>query len=158
MNLLRIIVASCLTLVGVSLAALTILTPASSGTTTPHRHHAPPAEPPPAEPLPGPPPAESLPVAGLDVILAAIGCERPAVQVEAAELHEVSCRLAAGRYTVMTFTTRAGEDAWLGEAESYGGTYLVGDGWAVVAASNLLSGLLPRLGGRIEGRIEDHRH
>lgn len=140
MNLLRMIVASCLTLVGVSLAAFTILTPASSGTTTPHRHHAPPAGP--------------LPVAGLDAILAAIGCERPAVQVEAAELHEVSCRSAAGRYTVMTFTTRAGEDAWLGEAESYGGTYLVGDRWAVVSASNQLSGLRTRLGGRIEG----HRH
>jgi hypothetical protein len=145
MKLLRMIVASCLTALGVTLAALTIFTPPSSGTATSHHHRPPPA----GEPLPVA--GEPLPGAGLDRILAAIGCERPAVQVDAAELHQVSCRTAAGRYTVMTFATRAGKDAWLGEAESYGGAYLVGDRWAVVSTSDLLSGLGARLGGRLEG-------
>ncbi|MFC4112895.1 hypothetical protein [Nonomuraea zeae] len=146
MKLLRVIVASCLTLLGVSLAAVTIFTPAPAGTAATHHHQARPVI------------DEALPAAGLDRILAAIRCERPQTQVDAAELHGVSCRSAADRYIVMTFATRAGEDEWLSEAESYGGTYLVGDRWTVVSASKLLSGLRARLGGHIEGPVESHRH
>ncbi|MEV0308053.1 hypothetical protein [Nonomuraea fuscirosea] len=54
----------------------------------------------------------------------------------------------------MTFATAAGEDAWLGEARPYGGTYLAGDRWAVVAEPALLDELRDRLG----GEIENHPH
>ncbi|MEW9549386.1 hypothetical protein [Nonomuraea sp. NPDC050783] len=135
MKRLRSFVASGLLLLGAVLAVSTILAPASTGTAAAgHRHRA------------GP-----LPVAGLDRILAAVACRHPEVQVDAAELHEVACRSAAGRYTVMTFATSRGESSWLGEAEPYGGTYLVGDRWAVVSTPALLDGLRARLGGRIEG-------
>ncbi|NUP24319.1 MAG: hypothetical protein HOV96_26415 [Nonomuraea sp.] len=141
MRLVRIVVASCLTFLGVSLAVLTVFMPASSSTAAVHRHGARPV-------LDAP-----LPRAGLGRILAAVGCVRPKVQVDAAELHQVACSTTTGRYTIMTFTERANQDAWLGEAQAYGGTYLVGDRWTVVASSALLPALRTRLG----GRIEDHQ-
>ncbi|TDD11484.1 hypothetical protein [Nonomuraea diastatica] len=142
MKHLRIIAAFSLTFLGVSLAALTIFAPAPSGTASAHHHRAPAAVDTP------------LPAAGLDRILAAIECDRPAVQVDATDLHEVSWQTDAGRYFIMTFTTRAGQEAWLKEAQAYGGTYLVGDRWTVVSAPDLLTALHARLG----GRIENHQH
>jgi hypothetical protein len=141
MKAMRVIVASYLTFLGVFLAVRTIFTPAPSSTAAAHSHASPPVLDPP------------MPEAGLERILAAVQCERPKVQVDAAELHQVACRTAAGRYTIMTFTTQANQDAWFGEAQAYGGAYLVGDRWTVVSSSNLLPALRALLG----GRIEDHQ-
>ncbi|MEO3796780.1 hypothetical protein ABGB14_41840 [Nonomuraea sp. B10E15] len=142
MRHLRIIAASSLTVLGVGLAVFTIFAPAPSSTATAHHH---PTRPVAGEPLPG---------AGLDRILAAIECDRPSVQVDASELRQVSCRTGAGRYVVMTFTTRENQDAWYEGARAYGGTYLVGDRWTVVSDPKLLAEPHARLG----GRIESHQH
>ncbi|TDC85387.1 hypothetical protein E1292_48845 [Nonomuraea deserti] len=143
MKHLRIIAASSLIFLGVSLAALTIFAPAPSSTATAAHHHG-------AQAAADTP----LPAAGLDRILAAAECDRPAVQVDATELRQVSCQTDAGRYVIMTFTARSGQDAWLEEAQAYGGTYLIGDRWTVVSTPDLLTGLHARLG----GRIENHQH
>ena len=138
MKVMRVVVASYLTFLGVVLAVVTIFAPAPSGTAAVHEHGS------------SASPPTSLPTAGLGRILDAVGCEQPKVQVDAAELHQVACRTDAGRYTIMTFTTQANQDAWLGEAQAYGGAYLVGDRWTVVSSADLLPELRGRLGGRIE--------
>ncbi|NBF00294.1 hypothetical protein FE391_44050 [Nonomuraea sp. KC401] len=142
MKHLRIIAASSLTALGVGLAVFTIFAPAPSSTATAHDH---PTRPVADTPLPG---------ASLDRILAAIKCDRPSVQVDASELRQVSCRTGAGRYVVMTFTTRKNQDAWYEGARAYGGTYLVGDRWTVVSDPKLLAEPHAQLG----GRIETHHH
>ncbi|MGW2148680.1 hypothetical protein ACWCOT_30565 [Nonomuraea bangladeshensis] len=142
----RSIAASCLILIGVSLAVSTFLTPDPALTTTAHaataHRHA--TQPPP----PGDAP---LPAADLEQLQRAVACTDPKPQVDATELREVICHTPAGRYTLLTFATQAGARAWLDEAQPYGGIYLVGDRWTVVAAPDLLTDLRARLGGRLEG-------
>ncbi|MEU4514596.1 hypothetical protein AB0G05_34290 [Nonomuraea wenchangensis] len=129
-----------------SLAVSTFLTPDPAHTTaahaaTTHRH---PTQPP-------PPADEPLPQAGTEQLLRAVACTDPHLQVDATELRQVTCHTPAGRYTILTFATQTGTRAWLDEAQPYGGTYLVGDRWTVVAAPDLLTDLRARLGGRLEG-------
>ncbi len=145
----RSIAASCLILIGVSLAVSTFLTPDPALTATAHAttaHGAPAHQHPPQ-----PPRDEPLPQAGADQLLRAIACTDPQVQVDAAELRQVICHAPAGRYTILTFTTQTGTRAWLDEAEPYGGTYLVGDRWTVIAAPDLLTDLRTQVGGHLEG-------
>ncbi|MGR6920274.1 hypothetical protein ACU635_39085 [[Actinomadura] parvosata] len=54
-----------------------------------------------------------------------------------------------------TFAGGTGERAWLDDAEAYGGSYLVGDRWVVVAAPPPLEGVSRRLGGTVEAA---HHH
>ncbi|MFF0770723.1 hypothetical protein ACFYUK_17685 [Nonomuraea wenchangensis] len=142
----RSIAASCLILIGVSLAVSTFLTPDPALTTTAHaataHRHA---------PQPPPPGDQPLPAAGMEQLLRAAACADPQVQVDATELRQVICHTPAGRYTILTFATQDGARAWLDEAQPYGGTYLVGDRWTVIAAPDLLTGLRAQLGGRLEG-------
>ncbi|MBB6553234.1 hypothetical protein [Nonomuraea rubra] len=93
----------------------------------------------------------------MDQIAAALGCPRLAVQVDAAELRQAAGDTAGGRATLLPFATEEGERAWLDEAQTYGGTSLVGDRWVVVSAGTLLESLQRRLGGRIE-RSQPHSH
>ncbi|MEU6785026.1 hypothetical protein ABZ912_38045 [Nonomuraea angiospora] len=140
MNYLRSTAATCLTVLGVGLALFSACGVQRGDHETGHHHQDQPV-------------AEgALPTASLRRIEAAARCPRPEVQVDAAELHQVACRSPQGRYTILTFATSAGEQAWLGEAQSYGGTYLVGDRWAVVSGPGLLRGLRTQLGGEIEAR------
>jgi hypothetical protein len=93
----------------------------------------------------------ALPVAGMDQLATTLGCPNPNMQVDAAELRQALCQTPEGRYVLLTFSTDAGKRAWLDEAQPYGGTYLVGDRWAVVSERPLLERLQGRLGGQIEG-------
>ncbi|AQZ63860.1 putative lipoprotein [[Actinomadura] parvosata subsp. kistnae] len=93
--------------------------------------------------------------AGMERLATAAGCARPAMQVDAAELREAACRTSRGQYTLLTFATGAGERAWLDDAEAYGGSYLVGDRWVVVAAPALLEGVRRQVGGTVEAA---HHH
>ncbi|MEV5555316.1 hypothetical protein AB0L44_16815 [Nonomuraea wenchangensis] len=124
-----------------SLAVSTFLTPDPALTATAHRHA---TQPPPVG-------DEPLPQADADQLLRAIACTDPQIQVDATELREVICHTPAGRYTILTFTTQTGTRAWLDEAQPYGGTYLVGDRWTVVAAPDLLTDLRTQVGGDLEG-------
>ncbi|GAA3073911.1 hypothetical protein GCM10020254_17150 [Streptomyces goshikiensis] len=54
-------------------------------------------------------------------------------------------------YRMLTFAADKGQRAWLDESQNYGGTYLVGDRWVVVAASpDALAPLRKRIGGTVE--------
>ncbi|MGW3352803.1 hypothetical protein ACWDA3_56745 [Nonomuraea rubra] len=86
----------------------------------------------------------------MEQLAAATGCARPAMQVDAAELRQAVCQTSRGRYTLLTFTTDKGKRAWLDSAQMYGGTYLVGDRWVVVAEPALLERLREQLGGMVE--------
>ncbi|MFG1697128.1 hypothetical protein [Nonomuraea sp. NPDC049309] len=86
----------------------------------------------------------------MDEIGAGLGCPRPALQTDAAELRQAVCQTSRGRYTVLTFATDRGKRDWLDAAQMYGGTYLVGQRWVVVSTPALLDGLRQRLGGQIE--------
>ncbi|MER7759053.1 hypothetical protein [Streptomyces sp. NPDC097619] len=77
----------------------------------------------------------------------AAGC-RPEQVTAAAELWEGACRTPRGALRLLRFATAGGQRAWLAEARAYGGTYLVGDRWLVVAQDpGALPGLRDRLGG-----------
>lgn len=94
--------------------------------------------------------ATRLPRASMEQIAATLGCARPSMQVDAAELRQAVCQVPQGRYTMVTFTTDDGKRAWLKSAQAYGGAYLVGDRWTVIAEPALLEGLRGRLGGEVE--------
>ncbi|WP_226900461.1 hypothetical protein [Nonomuraea phyllanthi] len=91
-----------------------------------------------------------LPTAGMEQIAGTLGCPSIDMQVDATELRQAVCRTSRGRYTLVTFTTDAGKRMWLDAAQAYGGTYLVGDRWVVIATPALLEALREQLGGRIE--------
>ncbi|MCB5166752.1 hypothetical protein LG634_18135 [Streptomyces bambusae] len=93
--------------------------------------------------VPGPPPLEPL--------ASAVPCT-PEVVTDAGELREGACRTGEGAYRLLTFATPAGEQAWLTEARAYGGSYLVGDRWVLVAQHpGALDAVRARLGGTVEG-------
>ncbi|MFC6886259.1 MULTISPECIES: hypothetical protein [Actinomadura] len=65
------------------------------------------------------------------------------------ELRQGACRTAKGRYTLVSFTTDRGRDAWLEEARPWGGSYLVGTRWVAVGAPRTLESLRADLGGHV---------
>ncbi|QYC42163.1 hypothetical protein Nocox_22795 [Nonomuraea coxensis DSM 45129] len=138
---LRTITATCLILIGLTLAATTFLTPDPALTETAHptRHHQHPSG------------DEPLPQADTAQLLRAVACTDPKTQVDATELRQITCHTPTGRYTILTFATQDGTRAWLDEAQPYGGTYLTGDRWTIVADPHLLTTLHTRLGGHLEG-------
>lgn len=102
-----------------------------------------------AEREPGPP--------SLETLARSAGC-RAEIVTRAAELSEGACRTGQGAYRLLTFATAAGERAWLTEAQAYGGRYLVGDRWVVIAQRPAaLDALRTTLGGSVE-TVEAHHH
>lgn len=65
------------------------------------------------------------------------------------ELRQGACRTAKGRYTLVSFTTDRGRDAWLEEARPWGGSYLVGTRWVAVGTARTLESLRVDLGGHV---------
>ncbi|MFG2075308.1 hypothetical protein SAMN05421874_120105 [Nonomuraea maritima] len=92
----------------------------------------------------------------MERIVAAAGCPDAEEQGHAADYRQVVCQSPKGRFTIMTFDTPAGRDAWLDAAMPYGGTYLVGDRWTVVATPALLGDLHAELGGEIRDSTHTH--
>ncbi|MFE9258786.1 hypothetical protein [Streptomyces sp. NPDC006879] len=83
-----------------------------------------------------------------------VGC-KPELVTDARELTEGACRTGEGAFRLLTFSAKEGEENWLTEAKAYGGTYLVGERWVVIASQpTALPELRSSLGGRIEGGAE----
>ncbi|GAA3686115.1 hypothetical protein GCM10022224_058650 [Nonomuraea antimicrobica] len=96
------------------------------------------------------PVATAAPAASIEELASKAACTSLKVQTDAAELRQAACQTAAGRYTIVTFATEKGKREWLDAAQMYGGTYLVGEQWAVVASMDLLHALQQRVGGDVE--------
>ncbi|MEV4612481.1 hypothetical protein AB0K43_07760 [Kitasatospora sp. NPDC049258] len=82
-----------------------------------------------------------------------IGCTAE-ITAEATDLRQGVCTSGGEEIWIATFPTARARDAWTTEAKAYGGSYLVGDGWAVVlsdATADLLHGLL---GGEIVNGVD----
>ncbi|WFB10930.1 hypothetical protein LRS74_30720 [Streptomyces sp. LX-29] len=80
----------------------------------------------------------------------AIGCTAR-INVEAEELTQGGCTTERGTYRMVTFAADSGQRAWLTESEAYGGKYLIGKRWVVVAQSlESLDELRGKIGGTIE--------
>ncbi len=94
-------------------------------------------------------PSEVLTVAQLGTEL---GCA-PEQMVKAADYHQAKCATKEEPALVLLdFDTTDGQRAWLDLALSYGGTYLVGERWAMSAESrDYLEKLQTRFGGTIAG-------
>jgi hypothetical protein len=80
-----------------------------------------------------------------------LGCQ-PDLVTDSAEIREEACTAGEHRYRVMTFANAAGREAWLSEAQAYGGVYVVGRKWVVVAATTEpeLKSLAAKLGGEVQ--------
>ncbi|MCJ1676056.1 hypothetical protein MTF65_01485 [Streptomyces sp. APSN-46.1] len=97
-----------------------------------------------------PAPSSSVRPATLQDIAAVLGCTAE-IMVDAEELREGACGAGEDSYRMLTFAADQGQRAWLDESRTYGGTYLVGNRWVVVAASaDALAPLRERLGGTVE--------
>ncbi|MCX5208544.1 hypothetical protein OG689_04410 [Kitasatospora sp. NBC_00240] len=73
-----------------------------------------------------------------------IGCTAE-ITTDAADLRQGMCTSGGEEVWIASFPTRRAQDAWTTEAQAYGGSYLVGDGWVVVlsdATAGVLHGLL----------------
>ncbi|GGS62174.1 hypothetical protein ACFFV7_00035 [Nonomuraea spiralis] len=109
-------------------------------------HHG--AAPPAAAQAPAAAPASRA--ASMEQLTALLGCPPRKLQVDAAELRQAACDSPQGRLTIVTFATDSGKRTWLDAAQAYGGSYLVGERWVVVAAAGPLERLRARLGGELE--------
>ncbi|MBO3747651.1 hypothetical protein J5X84_16355 [Streptosporangiaceae bacterium NEAU-GS5] len=107
----------------------------------------------PAAPAKAVPSAEPL---TLDQLAERTGCGDLQVQGKGTDLHQGSCQIGARRLTLATFAADEGARAWLEEAQAYGGTYLVGIRWVVVAEPDLLLTLQGKVGGDIQA--PEHQH
>ncbi|AYV31086.1 hypothetical protein ACFWB1_02880 [Streptomyces goshikiensis] len=97
-----------------------------------------------------PTPTSTARPASLQDIAAALGCTAE-IMVDAEELREGACGAGESAYRMLTFAADKGQRAWLDESQNYGGSYLVGDRWVVVAASpDALAPLRKRIGGTVE--------
>ncbi|MEU5879688.1 hypothetical protein [Spirillospora sp. NPDC047279] len=72
------------------------------------------------------------------------------------ELRQGACQTGTGRYTVVGFTTDQGQKAWLEEAKPWGGSYLVGKRWIIVATAPILETLRHQVGGDIVNGRQHH--
>ncbi|GII65555.1 hypothetical protein Skr01_56400 [Sphaerisporangium krabiense] len=62
------------------------------------------------------------------------------------------CGTGTGQYTVTTFSTDEGRDAWLAEARKWGGAYLVGARWVISGNdTEMLESFRATLGGGVVG-------
>lgn len=86
---------------------------------------------------------------GLEKVAATAGCKPEVQQKAGSGFRQGVCRVQDARYTVMSFTTEADKQTWITEAKQWGGTYLVGPKWVVVATSPTLKTLQEKLGGDI---------
>ncbi|MFI9591808.1 hypothetical protein [Nonomuraea sp. NPDC052265] len=103
-----------------------------------------------AAPAPAPAVAPKLSGAGMEQLTTLLGCPGGKLQTDADELRQAACDTPQGRLTIVTFSTDKGKRDWLDIAQAYGGAYLVGDRWVVVAAAGVLEQLRGRLGGELE--------
>lgn len=95
-------------------------------------------------------PASGARPAPLQQIGDALGCT-PEITVDAEELREGACGTGPQAFRMATFISEQGRQAWLTEAQNYGGTYLVGPTWVVTGASaEALAPAHTRLGGTIQ--------
>ncbi|MEV4475317.1 hypothetical protein [Nonomuraea sp. NPDC049504] len=97
-----------------------------------------------------------LPRRSMKKLKASAGCPKARLQIDADELKQTACQTKRGRYTIATFAADKGKRDWLDYAQAYGGTYLVGDRWTVVAEPALLEGLRKKVGGKIETGARHH--
>ncbi|WP_432096941.1 hypothetical protein [Streptomyces sp. bgisy100] len=75
---------------------------------------------------------------------------KPDMQIDAKELRQGLCKSKKARYVLTTFATNKGQMDWLGEAQNYGGSYLVGPKWVAVGEPKTLGKLRGKLGGEVE--------
>ncbi|MEU1721574.1 hypothetical protein [Nonomuraea sp. NPDC005692] len=131
---------------GIALLAGCATVPVPQGQPAHHHGAAPPA---PAVAV-----APKVPAGDMKQLTALLGCPAGKLQTDAAELRQAACDTPQGRLTIVTFSTDDGKREWLDIAQAYGGAYLVGDRWVVVATADRLE----RLRGRLGGELETPRH
>ncbi|MFI7464855.1 hypothetical protein [Nonomuraea sp. NPDC049646] len=127
---------------GIALLAGCAAAPVPQGLPAHHHGAAPPA--------PAAAAAPKVPAGDMKQLTALLGCPGGKLQTDAAELRQAACDTPQGRLTIVTFSTDQGKRDWLDIAQAYGGAYLVGDRWVVVATADLLERLRDRLGGELE--------
>lgn len=85
----------------------------------------------------------------VEQLAAVLGCT-PRERGRASDYRQAFCETASGKYVIATFNTDQGQQDWTNFSKMYGGTYLVGPRWTVVAGPELLKPLQVRVGGRLE--------
>jgi hypothetical protein len=89
-------------------------------------------------------------------IASALGCKPVDDGGKRAQLTQSACTVGSNRYTILTFDTDKDMAAWQAEAAGYGGAYLVGTRWLVVAnTSDQLDPYVDKLGGDV---VVDSHH
>ncbi|MFB9520815.1 hypothetical protein ACFFTU_12710 [Streptomyces cremeus] len=94
----------------------------------------------------GEPPGPAEATGTLEELAALAGCE-PRIGTDAAQIRQADCRAGNSRYVLAAFASDRGRAEWLDQATDYGGSYLVGRRWVVVADGPTLALLRTRLGG-----------
>ncbi|OKI12611.1 hypothetical protein A6A07_17130 [Streptomyces sp. CB03911] len=79
-----------------------------------------------------------------------IGCTAE-ITTDAADLRQGMCTSGGEEIWIASFPTARAQDAWTSEAQAYGGSYLVGDGWVVVLSDTTAGVLHGLLGGVVVG-------
>ncbi|GAA2834833.1 hypothetical protein GCM10010441_69170 [Kitasatospora paracochleata] len=82
-----------------------------------------------------------------------IGC-RAEITADTADLRQGLCTSSGEEVWIATFPTAPAQQAWTSQAEDYGGSYLVGDGWVVVLSDTTADRLHGLLGGEILAGVD----
>lgn len=95
--------------------------------------------------------AKQAQVYTIDELAEAIGCDKPKVQIKAADITSGYCDIEKQRYFLTTFPTLESMRSWAAEEQGWGAV-LVGNQWAIgVTPESLLPELQAKVGGTIQG-------
>ncbi|MEU0809633.1 hypothetical protein [Streptomyces sp. NPDC005970] len=98
-------------------------------------------------------PSASAPAArpaSVEKLAGTMGC-KPEITTDVDDYRQGVCHAGKKNYVFLSFVTTKGQRDWLGYAQMYGGTYLVGNRWVVSAESmRTLKEARGKLGGTIE--------
>lgn len=98
-------------------------------------------------------PSASAPVArpaSVEKLAGTMGC-KPEITTDVDDYRQAVCHAGKKNYVFLSFVTAKGQRDWLGYAQMYGGSFLVGNRWVVSAESmRSLEAARDKLGGTIE--------
>ncbi|GAA2431704.1 hypothetical protein GCM10010191_51940 [Actinomadura vinacea] len=87
--------------------------------------------------------------AGIRGLATRMGCT-PQMRGKPSDYRQAVCATPSGKYVINTFDSDKGQWDYLRYSAMYGGTYLIGTRWVLVATPQLLESARGRLGGRIQ--------
>lgn len=101
--------------------------------------------------------AKSSKPPSVEKLASALGCKAKLTRGKVEDYRQGVCQIGKQKYTLVTFKDNEAKRGWLEFSKSYGGQYLVGSQWTIVANSpEKLGAVQAKYGGTIEEGDSHH--